>query len=267
MNGSLATLQLDVRPAVWRYRSLNRLLDQQVVPYTVNETRIAAFREMVCRLETPPSACYWLLMARLAELTLLCAGHYADCGEIGAAGDLLVNPRRVEIHVRGADRPLLKDRHRRLSEQFNPRGLSLPEFTDWFRRNAFSRIVEPALLPDFLARLQGSGWLSETFLSALQDRMSQVADTMRFASTGRTADLPGGGQALGPARLASGGFRAAQRYHLNDATYRRLGRHIERTCCNPAYRSAYLAEPLIRCGATAGPAAELFSAPPAQAAV
>jgi len=267
MNGSLAAPQLDVHPAVRHYRGLNRLLDQQVVPYTVNEARIVAFRERVFRLETPSSACYWLLMARLAELALLCAGHYAGCGEIGAAGDLLVNPRRIEIHVRGADRPFIKDRHRRLSEQFNPRGLSLPEFTDWFRRHAFSRIVEPALLPDFLVRLQGSGWLSEAFLSALQDRMTQVADAMRFASIGRIADPPDGGQAFGPGCSAGGGFRAAQRYRFNDATYRRLGRHVERTCSDPAYRSTFLAEPLIRCGTTAAAAGELFSALPAQAAV
>ena len=28
----------------------------------------------------PAAACYWLLMTRLAELALLCAGYYADCG-------------------------------------------------------------------------------------------------------------------------------------------------------------------------------------------
>ena len=248
MKGSFASPQMDARPAVRRYGDLNRLLDQQVVPYTVNENQIVALREMAGHLGPPHSTCYWLLMARLAELTLLLAGYYADCGEIGAAGDLLVNPRRIEIHVRGADRPVVKDRHRRLSEQLNPGGLSFVAFADWFRRNAISRIVEPALLPDFMTRLEGSGWLSEAFLNALQDRMSQVADAMRFASTG-------------------GALRTTWQCRFNDATYRLLGRHIARTCSDPVYRSTFLVARRIGGRPGAAAAADKPPAPPVQVAV
>ena len=248
MNGSLASPKMDADPAVRRFGDLNHLLDQQAVPYTVNENQIVALREMLDRLGSPLSACYWLLMARLAELALLCAGHYADCGEIGAAGDLLVNPRRIEIHVRGIDRPIIKDRHRRLSEQLNPGGLSLAAFSDWFRRNAISRIVEPALLPDFMTRLKGSGWLSKAFLNALQDRMSQVADAMRFGSTG-------------------GALRPTWQCRFNDATYRLLGRHIARTCCEPAYRSVFLVAPRKGDHPTTMSAMDKSFAPPAQVAV
>jgi hypothetical protein len=247
MNGSLVSLPMDARHAVRHYGDLNRLLDQQAV-YTVNENQIAAFREMAGRLGPPHSACYWLLMARLAELALLCAGHYADCGEIGAAGDLLVNPRRIEIHVRGIDCPIVKDRHRRLSEQLNPGGLSLAAFSDWFRRNAISRIVEPALLPDFVDRLKGSGWLAETFLNVLQDRMSQVTDAMRFGAAG-SAPQP------------------TWQCRFNDATYRLLGRHIARTCREPAYRSVFLVASRREDPPTAPFPADKSFAPPAQAAV
>ena len=248
MNGSLASPQMDAGPTVRRYGDLNRLLDQQVVPYTVNENQIAAWREMAGRLGPPHSACYWLLMARLAELTLMLAGHYADCGEIGAAGDLLVNPRRIEIHLRGVDRPVVKDRHRGLSEQLNPGGLSFVAFTGWFRRNAISRIVEPALLPDFVTCLKDSGWLSETFLNALQDRIAQVADAMRFASTGAA-------------------LRATGQCRFNDATYRLLGRHIARTCSEPAYGSTFLAAHRRRGRPPAQPTADKFCPSPAQVAV
>ncbi len=248
MNGSLASPQMDARPAVRPFGDLNRLLDQQVVPYTVNENQIAAWREKVGRLGPPHSACYWLMMARLAELALLCAGYYADCGEIGAAGDLLVNPRRIEIHVRGVDRPIVKDRHRGLSEQLNPGDLSFAAFTDWFRRNAISRIVEPALLPDFMDRLKGSGWLSETFLGALQDRLSQVADAMRLGSTG-------------------GAPRPTWQCRFNDATYRLLGRHIARTCRDPGYHSAFLVAHRRRGHPAAPTAADKSSVLPAQVAV
>jgi len=247
MDGSRATLLMDVQPSVPCYRDLNRLLDQQVVPYTVNETMIAAFRETLHGLGPSGSVCYWLLTARLAELALLCAGHYADCGEIGAAGDLLVNPRRVDIHVPGADRPIVKDRRRRLSEQFNPQSLPLPAFTAWFRQNAVSRVVEPALLPDFQACLEASGRLSAALLNAFQKRMSRVADAMRFASAGRA-------------------YKATYQCRFTDATYRLLGRDVERTCSDPTYHSAFLADPWNR-EDTAAARAEKTSALPPRVAV
>ena len=245
MDGSLAKSLLDAR----HYRDLNDCLDRQVVPYTVNEAMIASFRDALCRYGTPHSACYWLLMARLTELALLCAGHYADCGEIGAAGDLLVNPRRVDVHLKGAPRPIVKDRHRCITEQFNPEGLPFPAFSNWFSRNAISRVVEPALLPDFQVRLEASGWLSETFLSGLRDRMANVADTMRFTSTDGAA------------------VRTTHKCRFSDTTYRMLGRHIERTCRDPTYQSALLADPWMRDCARAAAAEASFPCSPAQVAV
>ena len=46
-----------------------------------------------------------------------------------------------------------------------------------------------------------------------------------------------------------------------------LGYHIQRTCSDPAYSSAFLAKPLIRHGATAAAAVEITLAFPAQVAV
>jgi hypothetical protein len=168
----------------------------------------------------------------------LCSGHYADGGEIGAAGDLLLNPRRIEIYLRGMDRPIVKERHRRLSEQLNPGGLSFHEFARWFRCNAVTHIVEPALLPDFAEHLTQSGWLAETFLTAFQERMSQVADTMRFIST-RVARMPAG--------------EFSHRCRFDDTCYRDLGREVARTCSDIAYCSPYLTAPWTRdAGADAG---------------
>ena len=234
MNAILMSSIPPTRSSLRFYRHFNHLLDGQVVPYGVSESSIADLRNGLRRNGSPDAACYWLLMARLAELALLCAGHYADGGEIGAAGDLLLNPRRIEIHLRGADRPIIKDRHRRLSEQLNPGGLSLPGFAHWFRCNAVTHIVEPALLPDFAARLTQSGLLAETFITAFQDRMSQVADTMRFITTDRVAGMPAGESSF---RCRFGGTR-----------YRDLGRGVERTCKDPAYCSPYLTDAWIRSG-------------------
>jgi len=222
------------------YKRLNRLLDQQVVPYTVNEAVVVAFRDVLCRKGAPDSPCYWLLMARLAELTLLCAGHYADCGEITAAGDLLINPRRTDIYMQGVVRPMRKDRYRRISEQLDPGGLSPTERLDWLRRTTTVRIAEAPLLPDFLARLEKSGWLRGAFLNRLKSRMLQVADTMRFGWTEIGPGTAGGPQADTFARPAESVCRANHLCRFKAIHYGRLGREVEQTCRSASHGSDYL---------------------------
>jgi hypothetical protein len=223
-----------------RYRRINDRLDQEVVPYTVNESSLVAYRDMVGREGNAASACYWLLLARLAELALLCAGYYADCGEVTAAGDLLFNPQRIDVHVRGKRQPIVKDRHRPLSEQLNAGGAPYPEFINWFHHNAITRVTEPALIPDLLSRLTHSGWISEAFLDAYQARMAQVADAMRFGPCATGLSASHGQPAFRAGRSSDGGFRQAHHCCFETTCYRRLGHDIEQTWCDAAYRSPYL---------------------------
>jgi hypothetical protein len=223
------------------YRRLNDRLDQEVPPYTVNETSLVAYRESLCREGKPASACYWLLMARLAELALLCAGHYADCGEIMAAGDLLLNPRRIDVHIRGGHPPVIKDRHRPLSEQLNTRGLPSHEFIDWFHHNAITQVIEPALIPDFLTRLEGSGRISKAFRDSFQTRMAQVADAMRFGSPAIAMSSPPGQHPPRTGRPSEVESRHDHQCRFETTCYRRLGHDIEHTWNDASFRSPYLA--------------------------
>jgi hypothetical protein len=93
---------------------------------------------------------------------------------------LLFNPRRIHVHVRGRHQPIVKDRHRPLSEQLNTGGALYPAFRDGCHHNAITRAMEPALIPDLLSRLTHSEWISAAFLNAYQARMAQVADAMRL---------------------------------------------------------------------------------------
>jgi hypothetical protein len=99
--------------------TLNEALDNLHVPYEVSEQTIENFLQNLKTYGTADRLVYWLMMARLFELSLICAGHYADNCEFSAAGDLLVNPRKVLIHRRGYPYPLTKQRHGRLTEQLN----------------------------------------------------------------------------------------------------------------------------------------------------
>ena len=49
---------------------------------------------------------YWLSMSRVMELALLCAGNFADFGQICKAGDFIVNPRHTEVHIEGIWEPV-----------------------------------------------------------------------------------------------------------------------------------------------------------------
>jgi hypothetical protein len=61
---------------------------------------------------------YWLTLARINELVLVCAGNYANNCEFRLVGDLLLNPRCILVHVRGSLQPVRKIRHMALTEHF-----------------------------------------------------------------------------------------------------------------------------------------------------
>ena len=161
---------------------LNRRLNLLDVPCSVNESII---RKYVATLERTADAHrpeYWLMTARLTEMTLICAGHYADNCEFTAAGDLLINPHGVNIYLRGNPLPIVKQRHGRLSDQFRPEGMSRKTFIAWFQRQATIEIDQPALLPYLLMRMEQSGHVAPDYLATVYERMQKVSDTIGFLS-------------------------------------------------------------------------------------
>ncbi len=75
--------------------TLNNQMDLANVPYGLNEDKILEVLSVLEYIgdETTPE--YWLMVCRISEMALLCAGQYADGCEFSAAGDLLVNPRNT----------------------------------------------------------------------------------------------------------------------------------------------------------------------------
>lgn len=163
-----------------RLRILNDKLDQLDLPYGINEEIIEGLLAQLESLAESHPPTYWLMTARLTEISLICAGHYADNGEFTAAGDLLVNPRKIVIHPL-AGPPMVKHRHGRLSDQLpwikdgrcwkgiRPRSL-----------NAALHVEKPPLLPLLSDRMSQSGWLKTAYLETVQERMKAVADTIGF---------------------------------------------------------------------------------------
>jgi hypothetical protein len=223
------------------FLGFNHLLDRQIVPYTVNETMLAGFRATLCQSGNPSHPCHWLLMARLAEMTLLCAGHYAAGGEITAAGDLLVNPRRTDIYLNGKSQPLRKNRHGRLSDQLAREKPAASEFIGWISQNAAVRVVEPALLPDFQRRLVKSGFLRVRYLDGFEKRMREVADAMREWMVTHGRHWGAASRSAPNRRPPERAVRQSRASRDHAFHYHCLGREVVRICNDASFPSAYLA--------------------------
>ncbi len=174
-------------PALLRW---NRRLEDLARPHAVNETALAdGLRDLERLGPAGHGPAYWLSAARLTELTLWCAGAYADHCEIAAAGDLLANPRRILIHDRTRQRILIKQRHCRLSDQMVRAGTGGRGPGGWMPGPDDLETVESPLLPYLEARLAVSGALQGWYLEHVRTRMRQVVDTAAFLAAWSLASM------------------------------------------------------------------------------
>ena len=98
---------------------------------------------------------YQLTQARITELTLICAGNYADNFEFTAAGDLLVNPRSIRIHIDGVREPANKKRHLALTDQFS--AVAKTEtgiISSRLSKNTHLEIIKKPLLPESIRTIK-----------------------------------------------------------------------------------------------------------------
>jgi hypothetical protein len=125
-------------------------------PYAINEFFIT---DLLADLESAAltaGPAYWLTLARLTEATLLCAGHNADNCEFQVAGDLLANPRRIRIFIKGRAGSMIKNRHGRLSDQLSADAGFTGQEAPPARSDVLCLTETPALLPFLQDRLAQS---------------------------------------------------------------------------------------------------------------
>ena len=161
----------------------NAVLDREARPENLNEGFLERKLDELDGLDVGRGASYWLTLARITELTLLCAGTYADNGELAAAGDLLVNPRLILIHVRGEREPLVKERRGSMVAQLRHRAPTAEGMVEWLKGNTWVEIRKESLLPHLYRRLEQSGFLAQSYLESVDRRMKRVADVIAFLAT------------------------------------------------------------------------------------
>jgi len=166
--------------------AFNRQLDQGIQRLP-NEGCLARRLEEFMGMQVEDQRLYWLTLARITELVLKNAGDCADNCEFQAAGDLLANPRRIEICLYGASQPVVKHRHRSLSNQF-AQLIGDADPVAWLSRKSVPHIRTKALLPHLRQLLASSALLRSDYLVDLDRRMCRVADTVAFLMSGQIAD-------------------------------------------------------------------------------
>jgi hypothetical protein len=229
-------------------RRINLMLDGIGVPHEVNEERIEVFLLALedTKHRDEEGKLFWLTMARLTELTLLCAGHYADNCEFSAAGDLLVNPREIIIRVRETDATFIKDRHRRLRDQLARMNSKGRDGSSISIEKVNCKISTPSLLPYLKERLSNSGFFQIRYLHEITERMERIADTLGFLSVLRVNSIEELHQRINSAEKGRKDFIQRHLCRFDCRLFYRFGRQITYELAHQDLQDQPSEDPLAR---------------------
>jgi hypothetical protein len=206
---------------------LNEELDHLRLPHEINEPLI---EKLLIALEdsgASDQSCYWLLMARIFELALFCAGHYADNCELAAAGDLLVNPRKILIHRKGYPDSLIKPRHGRISEQLRKNRRSRKHLMLLLKHEVTIEIAKPPILPYLFEQMETSQKIASWYLDNAQERIKKIADTIGFLSAWSVSKFEDFHQQMQTASSKTCRFIGDHLCQFDTRYFERLGREIK----------------------------------------
>ena len=221
---------------------LNEAIDHLNVPYDVNEQTIENFLQNLKAFETTPQPAYWLMMARLFELSLILTGHYADNCEFSAAGDLLVNPREVLIHRKGYPYPLRKPRHGRLTEHLNQKETCRKIVLFLAKHDVTVEVAQPAVLPYLYGLMESSCQIASWYLHEAQERMKKIADTIGFLSAWSLSKFEVLHHRLQKMTSKTSRFVADHQCNFDTHYFARIGREIHKLIENPKEHSEFLSQ-------------------------
>ena len=240
MNQSLAPDELcEHRDAVIKF---NRMMDEKAALHHLNEAVLARLLTDLEDCVFVYDALYWLTLARINELAILCAANYAENFEFALVGDLLVNPRLVLVHVKGASQPTIKKRHTRLTEQFCHKAPSKREVIRWLTSHTIVENRTDALLPDLLGCLRESGVFSHAFVTSIENRLKQLADLTAHLACQPFENRTAFEEWLEKASADDREFMKSICCQFDSGRYRLLGKHIDQMACDPDYESCFLTQ-------------------------
>jgi hypothetical protein len=139
-------------PLLDAWFELNYRLQEEAIDAHINKSFIEQWITRLWTIVSPRPQCFWLFLARINELALLCASRYVDCCEFSAADELLVEPSCVFLRVEGGVTAVSQERG----------GAAGP------------------LLPCLYDLLTGSGSMTEDYLLSVSRRTERIGQVLRM---------------------------------------------------------------------------------------
>jgi len=139
-------------PLLDAWFELNYRLQEEAIDAQVNKGFIEQWLMRLCTIGAPRPECFWLFLARINELVLLCASRYVDCCEFSAADELLVEPSCVLLNAQDGRTAISHD----IGVRCGP------------------------LLPSLYDLLKGSGCMTEDYLLSVSRRSEQIRQVLRM---------------------------------------------------------------------------------------
>ena len=218
----------------------NRNLEEMAAVHNLNEEKLIQFLNCLEEASFVHDPFYWLSLARINELVLLCAGNYAESCEFTLTGDLLLNPRLILIHVRGRQQPIVKERHTALTEQFGHTALTRGGVVQWLKSHTILETRTEALLPDLLGRLKISGVFRESYVASIESREKRVADLCAHLACQQFENGAAFTKWLRNADPADRDFMKSMLCRFDFSLFDLLGDEIRGMADNPLYESSFL---------------------------
>jgi hypothetical protein len=242
VSGSLKQL-MGAPPSSDAIFAINGDLEQPGSPLLLTEKTVEGLWSRALRIEgSRPGR--WLLLVRVAEAALLCAGNYADNCEFSAAGDFLVNPREIVIRSRCGEHSIIKNRHGRLSDQLGPAWADPFQSTRRCLAGVDLEITRPPLLPLMTRVLKESGRVATAFIQRLEGGQRRIADALSFLAGWKITDSIDLWRRMLATSASERVFVESCLCRFNTKVFFRIGDDLRRSLAQPDYRSAFLAEPL-----------------------
>jgi hypothetical protein len=222
--------------------AINMDLEQTGPPLLLTEKIVERCWSRAVQLECD-GASRWLLLIRLAEAALLCAGNYADNCEFRAAGDFLVNPREIVIRSRCGGPATIKKRHGRLSEQLGLTGADQLKSTQRSSAGVVLEITKPPLLPLMTRILKESGRVAPSYVHRLEGGQRRIADALAFMAGWRIADSVDFWRRMRASSSSERAFAESCMCRFDTQVFRRIGDDLQQSLTQPDFRSSFLSGP------------------------
>jgi hypothetical protein len=246
-------------PAFQCVAQINQELEKGVASRLLSERSIETHWSAARALNWE-SPYYWLLMTRIAEAALLCAGNHADNCEYRSAGDFLVNPREIRITCLKDKRSIIKHRHGRLSDQLRKPGMDRGHWLQQVTGDTGIAVTKPPLLPHMGQVLRDSKSVSGEYLRRFEEGQCRVADTLAFLAAWRLTDSSDLWRRMQGCSAKERDFAVSNLCRFDTGTFQRIGRDLSNALSQPGYKSSFL------CGRYAG-GAQMIPKRPAEVPV